>query len=273
MLGANLVFLVAGTGVRARGRCVAVGRRRRARRAADRGRRTACGADVHARRYRDPARAGLENLLALSGRLRHSAALRFRALAECEIRDGALSGAAAASPTRAAPRSATRTASCFRSTSWPQDRRQARHAAPDDRLRGVRKDLHSGRRQGRADAHAASRRARRDALSTPRRWCPKPAVLGAGERARDPRGEARGRASVIVDVAAPADAAVELFAEGPSADWALPVPSRRSRAPGGPAALRVRARRIAARRQAATARPHAHRGRRRAAIEVPYRLD
>ncbi len=38
---------------------------------------------------------------------------------------------------------------------------------------------------------------------------------------------------VVVDVAAPADATVDLFAEGPAADWALPLPEPVKDAPAG----------------------------------------
>ncbi len=101
---------------------------------------------------------------------------------------------------------------------------------------------------------------------------PKPAVLGSGE-ALAIRAVQREAGKVIVDVAAPADAAVELFAEGPSADWALPVPAPASGAPTG---LRRFAFDLDGLPPGAT--PHgavlrltavagAH------AIEVPYRLD
>jgi DsbC/DsbD-like thiol-disulfide interchange protein len=38
---------------------------------------------------------------------------------------------------------------------------------------------------------------------------------------------------VVVDVAAPADAKVDLLAEGPTAEWALPLPQPVAGAPGG----------------------------------------
>ena len=40
-------------------------------------------------------------------------------------------------------------------------------------------------------------------------------------------------ARIVVDVAAPAGARVDLFAEGPTADWALPVPAPVAGAPAG----------------------------------------
>jgi DsbC/DsbD-like thiol-disulfide interchange protein len=47
-----------------------------------------------------------------------------------------------------------------------------------------------------------------------------------------------GRQRVIVEVAAPAGAAVELFAEGPTPDWALPLPEADKPTAGGPTSLR-----------------------------------
>src|SRR5262249_33348123 len=47
------------------------------------------------------------------------------------------------------------------------------------------------------------------------------------------REEGKPRARVIVDVAAPAGAAVDLFAEGPTPEWALPVPTAIEGAPAG----------------------------------------
>ena len=60
---------------------------------------------------------------------------------------------------------------------------------------------------------------------------PKPATLG-GDGALAVRAAKREGARIIVDVAAPAGTHVELFAEGPTPDWALPVPARVSEAAG-----------------------------------------
>jgi DsbC/DsbD-like thiol-disulfide interchange protein len=65
---------------------------------------------------------------------------------------------------------------------------------------------------------------------------PRPAALGAdGALAiRSAKQEAGGaRPRIVVDVAAPAGAAVALFAEGPAPDWALPVPEAIAGAPAG----------------------------------------
>src|SRR5262249_2644042 len=65
---------------------------------------------------------------------------------------------------------------------------------------------------------------------------PRPVAIGAaGPLAitsvrRVPEG-ARGR--VVVEVAAPQDQSVELFAEGPSPEWALPIPEQQRDAPPG----------------------------------------
>jgi DsbC/DsbD-like thiol-disulfide interchange protein len=65
---------------------------------------------------------------------------------------------------------------------------------------------------------------------------PKPAALGAegplAIRAVHRKNAASG-ASVVVDVAAPAGQDVALFAEGPTPDWALPVPEPEPGAPPG----------------------------------------
>ena len=76
------------------------------------------------------------------------------------------------------------------------------------------------------------------ALAASESHVPKPVALGGGDalsiRAiRSEDGGAHPR--IIVDVAAPPDAKVELFAEGPTPDWALPIPSP---VPGAPDGLR-----------------------------------
>jgi hypothetical protein len=47
-----------------------------------------------------------------------------------------------------------------------------------------------------------------------------------------------GHARVVVEVAAPADTPVDLFAEGPTADWALPLPEPDHAAAGEAADVR-----------------------------------
>jgi DsbC/DsbD-like thiol-disulfide interchange protein len=76
------------------------------------------------------------------------------------------------------------------------------------------------------------------ALAASEARVPKVVALGEGRalsiRAiRREDGGARPR--IVVDVAAPADAKVELFAEGPTPDWALPIPAPVA---GAPAAMR-----------------------------------
>jgi DsbC/DsbD-like thiol-disulfide interchange protein len=73
-------------------------------------------------------------------------------------------------------------------------------------------------------------------LAAAERRVPKVAsVAGAGILAiRNVRREdASPRPRVIVDVAAPADSKVDLFAEGPTPDWALPLPAPVAGAPTG----------------------------------------
>jgi DsbC/DsbD-like thiol-disulfide interchange protein len=83
----------------------------------------------------------------------------------------------------------------------------------------------------------ASEQSANDALlKTAEARVPKPAALRApGPIAiRAVHREANGpRPRVVVDVAAPQDLAVDLFAEGPTAEWALPLPEpKASAAPG-----------------------------------------
>jgi DsbC/DsbD-like thiol-disulfide interchange protein len=61
---------------------------------------------------------------------------------------------------------------------------------------------------------------------------PQPVPLGA-DGALSVRAAKREGARVIVDVAAAANTPVELFAEGPAPEWALPVPSAVAGAPAG----------------------------------------
>jgi DsbC/DsbD-like thiol-disulfide interchange protein len=74
------------------------------------------------------------------------------------------------------------------------------------------------------------------ALSAAAERVPKRAEVGDGATVgiRAVRRETRdGHDRVIVDVAAPAADPVELFAEGPTPDWALPLPESVSAAPAG----------------------------------------
>ena len=78
---------------------------------------------------------------------------------------------------------------------------------------------------------------------------------------------------IVVDVAAPAGAAVDLFAEGPAADWALPVPSPIAGAPAGQQrfAFELDGLPPNTKPDGATLKFTAVAGEQ--AIEVPYRLD
>jgi hypothetical protein len=61
---------------------------------------------------------------------------------------------------------------------------------------------------------------------------PKPAAVGA-DGPISVRAAKREGSRVLVDVAAPLATPVELFAEGPTPEWALPVPSPVAGAPAG----------------------------------------
>jgi DsbC/DsbD-like thiol-disulfide interchange protein len=116
------------------------------------------------------------------------------------------------------------------------------------------------------------------ALRTAEARVPKPAAVGDAHalaiRAvrREPGGDA-GKPRVIVDVAAPAGAAVDLFAEGPSADWMLPLPEPVAGAPAGLRRFHFALDGLpsGARPQGATLRLTAVAG--DAAVEATYRLD
>jgi DsbC/DsbD-like thiol-disulfide interchange protein len=74
------------------------------------------------------------------------------------------------------------------------------------------------------------------ALAAAEARVPRKATLGEGSMLaiKSVRREAApDRPRVVVDVAAPAGAAVALFAEGPTPDWALPVPKAVDGAPAG----------------------------------------
>jgi len=74
------------------------------------------------------------------------------------------------------------------------------------------------------------------ALAASEARVPKAVALGEGDTLsiRAIRREDSGaRPRVVVDVAAPPGADVELFAEGPTPDWALPIPSPVADAPAG----------------------------------------
>ena len=111
--------------------------------------------------------------------------------------------------------------------------------------------------EGRGELTLASGRASQDAaLTAAEGRVPKRLSAGRGRRPVDPLGAARARRrrkdARVVDVAGPAG--VDLFVEGPTQQWALPVPTPIAGAPAGSAALCVRARRRAHRREATRAR-------------------
>jgi len=101
---------------------------------------------------------------------------------------------------------------------------------------------------------------------------PKPATLGQGD-ALSIRAVKREGSRIVVDVAYPAGESVDLFAEGPTPDWALPVPSPVAGAQAGQQRFTFELDGLprntkpegAALLLTAVAGEHA--------IEVPYRLD
>jgi DsbC/DsbD-like thiol-disulfide interchange protein len=101
---------------------------------------------------------------------------------------------------------------------------------------------------------------------------PKPAALGQ-DGALSVRAVKREGSRIVVDVAYPAGESVDLFAEGPTGEWALPVPSPVSGAPDGAQRFTFELDGLPrdTRPDGATLRLTAVAGER--AIEVPYRLD
>ena len=180
---------VSGAGrCRSCGRCVAVGRRPALRRAADcRARRaTKSGGRSVARRRRDQAAAGLEDLLALSGRFRRAAGVRF--LGSENVKSATvLWPAPVRFPRRRRPfdrlqgrgdlSAARRAAGC----------RQAGDAAAQARLCGLREALRAGRGQGRTCCSTGGPRPHDAALEAAEARVPKPLRSAAMRRAGDPR--------------------------------------------------------------------------------------
>src|SRR2546430_724325 len=101
---------------------------------------------------------------------------------------------------------------------------------------------------------------------------PKPATPGQ-DSPLSVRAVKREGSRVLVDVAYPAGAPVDLFAEGPTPDWALPVPSPVAGAPQGEQrfAFELDGLPPNTKPDGATLLLTAVAGER--AIEVPYRLD
>jgi hypothetical protein len=91
--------------------------------------------------------------------------------------------------------------------------------------------------EGRAELELTAGPSSQDAaLAAAEARVPKKTVLGQASALAIKsvrREDGAGRRRVIVDVAAPVGARVALFAEGPTPDWALPVPKAVDGAPSG----------------------------------------
>jgi len=111
-----------------------------------------------------------------------------------------------------------------------------------------------------------------DRLAHSANLVPTPATLSA-DGPISVREIKRNATRIMVDVAAPAGTSVELFAEGPTPGWALPVPSPVDGAPAGQQRFSFELDGLppGARPDGATLKLTAVAGER--AIEVPYRLD
>ena len=110
-------------------------------------------------------------------------------------------------------------------------------------------------------------------IATAEARVPKPATLGQDGAALTIRAIKREGTRVVVDLAYPAGESVDLFAEGPTADWALPVPSPVAGAPAGMQRFTFELDGLPpnTKPDGATLLLTAVAGER--AIEVPYRLD
>ena len=136
-------------------------------------------------RHRNQLDAGLEDLLALSGRFRRAAGFRLRGVRERQERDRPVAGAAAFPRRAAAMRSATSGMSILPLRIVPQDRGQAGQAAPRARLWRMRKAMRAGRQAKAELAFAGSAGAHDAALAAAEARVPKPATLGR-RHVRDP---------------------------------------------------------------------------------------
>ncbi len=99
---------------------------------------------------------------------------------------------------------------------------------------------------------------------------PKPATIGDPNplTIRDVKRD--GPKNVVVDVVVPDSRGVNLFVEGPTLDWALPIPAPVERSPPGVQAIFLRARRTAAGRQARRGGAEVHARRAREVVRVQY---
>ncbi len=90
--------------------------------------------------------------------------------------------------------------------------------------------------RARAELRLGASGAHEDAVATAEKRVPVKSTIGSGAPLAVTavrRESSGGKPRVIVDVAAPAGSSVDLFAEGPSPDWALPLPEPAKDAPAG----------------------------------------
>ena len=115
----------------------------------------------------------------------------------------------------------------------PKSQRQAGHASRRHQLRGVREDLHSGRSEHGADFRER-RQHRRQRPVRSARYRSRSRRRRRSQPAHHPRRQARGQIDGSGRRAlARCDETVNLFVEGPTPDWALPVPKLLDHGPAG----------------------------------------
>ena len=117
------------------------------------------------------------------------------------------------------------------------------------RLCGLREAVRAGRGEARADACAGRRAPTNAALDAAEARVPKPVTAARSRADRQARQRRQGEAAGVRRSRRADRRAGRLFAEGPTPEWALPIPQAGARRARRTPAFRLRARRPAARRR------------------------
>ena len=177
-----------------------------------------------ARRHRLPASAGLENLLADARRFRRAAALRLLQIGKYRSRDSSVAGADEIRRRRRRPLDGLSRPDRAAVADRREKCRQAGDASRRHQLRGLRKALHSRRSQSRTRLHQRGEHRGQRAVRSARHRA-EAGQCRRSQPADHPRRQARRQIDGAGRCGArPTPATVNLFVEGPTPDWALPVP-------------------------------------------------